>query len=90
MKTAFQTGPGFFCGFTHKFNRRVDPGQLRLYLARLEAYDFPLQVFSGEDQTQFQVLASMAEGNPELAHALLQLGEHINGNRELLESYARA
>lgn len=89
MNTAFQTGPGFFAAQTAKVDRTIPLGIIRIYCARLEAYDLP---HHGDDpglETTFEILAAKVEKDPRLARALLLLADHVNGNRELIEEAAR-
>jgi hypothetical protein len=88
MTTAFQTGPGFYAADTSDHRRNLPPNTMRVYCARLEAYDLPLGDRDSRN-TEFQILFAQAEGNPDVARALLLLGRTIEGNRQLLEDLAR-
>lgn len=84
MKTAFQNGPGFYAADTSRNRADLPPNSMRIYCARLEAYDLPL-AGDAVDNIEFQILFAQAEGNPEIARALLKLGEAIAANRKQLE-----
>jgi len=88
MTTAFQTGPGFYAANTRAVDKAIPAGVMRVYCARIEAYDL------ADDQvdldTQFSLLVAMAEGKPQIAKALLSLADSIGGNRKTLEEFARA
>lgn len=86
MKTAFSTGPGFFAADTSGHDRDLPPGVMRVYCARMEAYDLPIDASQEDLDTNFQVLFSQAEGNPEIAKAMLKLSGAIESNRKFLES----
>lgn len=87
MTTAFSTLPGFYAAQTDKTNPRVPPRTLRIYVARLEAYDMPVN----DDEepgldTQFTILGALAAGNPEVANSMLLLAQHVEANRTNIES----
>lgn len=86
MKTAFQTGPGFYAADTDKHDRTLAKDTMRIYCVRLEAYDL------ANDQvdldTQFTVLFGMVDTDPRLAKALLKLGEGIKANEAELKRVA--
>ena len=82
MTSIIQTGPGFFAASTKKKEH-----VLRIYCARLEAYDLPL-ASDAMDNIQFEILFAKAEGQPEIATMLLELGRAIEGNKALLEQEA--
>lgn len=88
MTTAFQTGPGFYAAFTDAKNNRVPRWRMRLYHARLEAYDIPLGSDPLSEVTSFHLLVAQAQGNPEIAFALLELAKAIEANRAHLEAEA--
>lgn len=90
MKTAFQTGPGFFAANDCRHEPAVPPGVMRVYCARLEAYDIEPEKNQDDAETSFELLVAKAEGNPELARVLLRLKEALIGNSPLLERIARA
>lgn len=90
MVTAFSTVPGFYAAVDSRHDSNVPKGKLRIMCARLESYD--MDVGNEEEpalDSSFIILASMAEGKPEVARALLSLGRHIEGNREVLERFAK-
>lgn len=89
MTTAFQTGPGFFAADTSEHDKTLPANTMRVYCARIEAYDLPLHDKAALD-TQFTILAAQGENDPRVAKALLKLGEHIKGNKTTLEEFARA
>lgn len=88
MTTAFQTGPGFFAAMSHSHDKSVPLGFLRVFCARIEAYDLP-KGSEVMDKIEFTVLFAMAEEDPRIAQALLYLGETIAGNRKALEEIAK-
>ncbi|MBE2178900.1 MAG: hypothetical protein IAE97_00305 [Chthoniobacterales bacterium] len=88
MTTAFQTGPGFYAAETSKKCRSLVPGTMRVYCARMEAYDVPENDVDGLS-TEFHLLFAKAEGNPEIARAILLLGKCIEKNSKRLEDIAR-
>jgi hypothetical protein len=86
MKTAFQTGPGMFAADSRKVDRSIPPRVVRVYCARIEAYDItdaPIDL-----DTEFEILFAKAEKDPRVARALLKLGEAIEANRALLSRSA--
>lgn len=85
MKTAFQTGPGFYAAETHKVNPTIKPGEMRIYCVRLEAYD--LEVGGGDNDITFEIVFAKVEKDPHLAKALLKLGDAIEANRAGLEQF---
>ena len=89
MKTAFATGPGFFSARSHNVDPAIPPGVMRFHLARIEAYDGPIKGDETLDQTKFTILAALCDGKPEVARAMLELGDHINANRALIEAEAK-
>lgn len=80
MKTAFSTGPGFYAAVTDKTDRLVPAGHIRLFCARLEAYDGPLEHGTQMAETEFAVLPAMAQGRPDVARALLALHDALGAN----------
>ena len=92
MTTAYSTGPGFYAVMTKDaknpitHDTTIPAGKVRVYVARLEAYDIDASAADGE--IQFTVLPAMAQGNPRVAKALLLLGDVINGNREAIRQEA--
>jgi hypothetical protein len=84
MKTAYRNGPGFYAAATSSKRPDLPPNTTRIYCARLEAYDLPL-AGDAVDNIEFQLLFAQADGNPEIARALLLLGETIAANREQLQ-----
>lgn len=87
MKTVFGTGPGFFAAKTDRVSASVPPKTVRIYCARLEAYDIPAED-GAMDNLKFTLLPAMADKNPELAQALLDLAQVIGSNREFLTQTA--
>ncbi len=87
MNTVFSTGPGFFAALSRKVDRSIAPGTLRVLCARIEAYDIPKGDLDGENTT-FTVLFAMAEGRPDVAKALLSLGDAITANAAMLKQVA--
>lgn len=85
MTTAFQTGPGFFAAETSAYNKAIPPSSLRIYCARIEAYDLP-EESADMDNIQFEILFAKAEKDPQIAHALLKLRDTINENEPLLRA----
>ena len=85
MKSVFQTGPGFFAADSNKVLPELEDGVLRIYCARIEAYDIEDQ--ESDREMSFKVLFAMCEDNPELARALLKLGDAIGANEEVLKSF---
>lgn len=61
---------------------------MRIYCARIEAYDLPLSDKDSMD-TQLKILASFGEDDARVAKALLKLGVHVKGNQKLLEGLAQ-
>jgi hypothetical protein len=88
MTTAFQTGPGFYAAASRKADKSLPPGTVRIYCARLEAYDLPRAAEEHELKTEFKLLVAMAEEKPAIARALLQLHGALNANIDLLRSLA--
>lgn len=88
MTTAFATGPGFYAAKTTKSDPSVPPGQMRFFLARLEAYDGPIKADALTNQTEFSILAAMCVGKPTIARALLELSDHIQANRAMISAEA--
>lgn len=85
MTTAFQTGPGFYAALASDKYPELPPDTMRIYCVRMEAYD--LKTNSTEEpglETNFKVLFHEADGKPEIARALLQLGSSITANQESL------
>lgn len=83
MKTIFQTGPGLFAAASNKTEKSAPPGKVRIYLARIEAYDLdggPL-----DDETSFELLVAKASKNKQLANALLILSDSLQSNKKMLE-----
>ena len=89
MKTAFATGPGFYAAATAKADDRVPPGKMRFFVARIEAYDGPAKTGNEMAETTFTILASMCEGKPEIARAMLGLRDHLNANAAIIEAEAK-
>lgn len=89
MKTVFSTGPGFYAASTRKVDDTVPPDKIRMFIARVEAYDGPLALGTDFDKTEFKLLPAMAEGKPEVARALLQLHSSLSANLELLKQEAK-
>lgn len=88
METVFATGPGFYCAQDSKHRESVPDGMMRFYCARLEAYDVRLGDASSMELS-WTILFAMAEDNPEIARALLDLGKGIEANRANLESIVK-
>ena len=88
MTTAFCTGPGFFSVKTSKSDPSIPPNVMRIFTARIEAYDYP-ETSPDFQESVFTVLPAKADGRPEIAKALLELGNVIQANREILMVYAR-
>lgn len=88
MKTVLQTGPGFYAANTSQVDAKIPPGVLRVYCARVEAYDME-KTDPAMDDIQFELLVAKAEKDPELAKALLQLVKSLSGNIPLLERIAK-
>lgn len=86
MKTHLQTGPGLFWVATAEIPG-IPQGVMRLYCARVEAYDLP---YNGEaiNNLKFELLVAKGEGRPELARALLELGRAIQVNASELRKEA--
>ena len=85
MTTAFQTGPGFYAALTSDHCPSLPPNTMRVYCARLEAYDIPTNDPDDSGlETRFQLLFHDADGKPEIARAILQLADSIEGNKESL------
>lgn len=83
MKTALQTGPGFFAGESTKNNTKVPKGKMWLYCARIETYE--VDNLSPQDlETQFELLMAKCLRTPGLANILLILGKCIEANQEYL------
>jgi hypothetical protein len=89
MTTAFQNGPGFYAARTSETNPRVQPGILRIYCARLEAYDIPAAAGMEDLETKFELLVAQAERDAEIARALLDLHESIGRNLDCIRKAAR-
>jgi hypothetical protein len=89
MKTAFSTGPGFYAAASSEYDDTVPPGVLRIFCARLEAYDGPKKSGTDFDATEFKLLPAMADGNPQVARALLQLHTVLTSNLKLIEAEAK-
>lgn len=89
MTTAFQTGPGFFAAATSNKDKTLPPNTMRVYCARVEAYDLPLNGGEDELDAQFTILASLGENDPRVAGALLKLGVHVDTNKSTLEAMAK-
>lgn len=89
MKTAFATGPGFFSARSNKVDASIPPGVMRFQVARIEAYDGPITHDEGLDKTSFTILAALCDGKPEVARAMLELGDHIQANRAMIEAEAK-
>lgn len=87
MKTAFQTGPGFYWAATSKTIPKLPANTIRVHCARLEAYDIENNKL--DDETRFELLVAQAEGKPEIATALIALHKNIEGNLPLLREIAR-
>jgi hypothetical protein len=85
MQTAFQLKPGFFAAYSRSHNPCVPEGKMRIYCARIEAYDIDIKPGTPDDETAFTVLPALAEGEPEIALALTKLGESLAANRAELE-----
>lgn len=79
MNTAFQTGPGFFAVVTHDHDPTIPEGKMRVYCARLEAYDLPIQ--GSDPDPTFELLVAKSEDDKRVAKALLLLEENIKANR---------
>lgn len=86
MKTAFQTGPGFYAADTCKSNKDVAAGDLRIYCIRMEAYDITGSPEDPGNEIKFELVFAKAEHDPRIAMALLKLGKAIEANKETLES----
>ena len=89
MTTAFQTGPGFYAANSKKSDQSIPAGKLRIYCARIEAYDMDLT----DDEepaldTSFELLVAKSQGNPQIAKALLQLHKSLGGSLEVLKAEA--
>lgn len=87
MTTIFQSGPGLYAAETPEGNASVAPGTMRVYCARIEAYDLSASEQSDMD-TSFHILFAKAENDPRIARALLKLGDTIAVNRTQLEGFA--
>ncbi len=85
MITKFSTGPGFYAAQTNEGNPKIPKGTIRLYVARIEAYDGPAALGDDMDKVEFTVLPAMAENNPEVAMALIQLHSALSGNLDQLK-----
>lgn len=88
MTTIFQTGPGFFSAVTNDKDRSVPVGKMRIYCARIEAYDLDQEERMDMD-TNVTILFSMAEKDPKVALVPLRLGDAIGRNRKNLEAFAK-
>ncbi len=88
MKTVFSTGPGFYAAATNKSDDRIPEGMMRFWVARLEAYDGPARFGTENDALEFKVLCAMAENNPDVARALVQLHDALASNLERLKKEA--
>lgn len=89
MKTIFSTGPGFYAASTHEFDDLVTPGNLRLFIARIEAYELPAKTGTEFDKHEFMLLPAMASNKPEVARALLQLHASLSQNLRQLKIEAK-
>ncbi|MCH6256684.1 hypothetical protein MLD52_09010 [Puniceicoccaceae bacterium K14] len=87
MNTAFQTGPGVYALATDTIDENISKDTVRVYFARLEAYDMPKE--DAHNNSKYRLLVSMAEDSPEIAQALLRLSESIEINRDNLEDMAK-
>lgn len=88
MKTAFQNGPGFYAAATSDKRRDLPRNTMRIYCARLEAYDLPL-TDDAMDAVKWELLPAQAEGKPEIARALLLLADVLAANKAELERQAK-
>jgi hypothetical protein len=86
MTTAFQTGPGFYAAESNKNNPRIPPGVVRIYCARIEAYDLP-DDDDLADSISFTLLVALSETDPRIGRALQQLMSSLDGNRSTLETF---
>ena len=85
LSTVFKTGPGLFCVNSKAAEAAVPDGTVRIYMASIEAYDMPKGDKDCEN-LHFTLLVAMAEGNPQLARALLTLSAAIEQNRKRLQA----
>lgn len=89
LKTAFSTRPGFYAASTRPHDDLVPAGQMRFFVARIEAYDGGITNDPLADQTEFKLLVAMADGKPEIARALLQLHGALAANLKFLKEEAK-
>lgn len=89
MRTAYQTGPGYYAAGTPPHDAAIPEGHVRIYCVRMEAYDIEKHPGGDGDDVKFELLFSMCEGDPVLARALLKLGRAVNANRPALERAAK-
>lgn len=83
MTTAFSTGPGFYAAVTSEHDPSLPPKTLRVYCARIEAYDFPV---TEDITTTFTLLPAMSEGRPDIAKALLSLAVVLAENSDAIQA----
>lgn len=89
MKEAFRLAPGFYAAYSNKVDSEIPPDTMRLYVARLEAYDMPISKATEVDKnTSFQILFALADGNPQAAKAMLRLHDALGRNLKVLKEEA--
>ena len=86
MKTILSTGPGMVAARSRKSDASIPANALRVVCARVEIYE--LDAGRADDELTFTLLPAMAENNPLVAQALLDLHQTLNGNLELLKKEA--
>lgn len=75
MKTKLATGPLYF-------HSTVNGNNLEVYCVRLEIYN--LKTDTDDAKIQFLKLLESAKENPEIAHALIKLGDLIQQHKQIL------
>jgi hypothetical protein len=88
FSTVLSTGPGFYAASTRSHDDLVPAGKIRMFVARIEAYDGPLERGTQFDKMQFNLLPAMADGDKAVARALLALHSTLTANLELLKKEA--
>lgn len=89
LKTAFSTGPGLFAVRTSSSDPSIGSETVRLFTARIEAYDGPRAKNTDFDEMVFTLLPAMAVGKPDVARAMIELHATLTANMGVLLAEAR-
>ena len=87
MKTSLATVPGLIAVNTAQSDKTIPPNRMRISFAKLEIQEYGLNDINPE--SEFSILAGLADGNRTVAKLLLALHDHLTMNLEVIKRLSK-